>query len=596
MSANLLRPIKSIEQIFRKPHTIRFPEEKKEISPRYRGFHITEWEKCIGCGNCRDICPVNAINMEVIPRLKGKVEIGENPERPAIDYGRCCFCGLCVDICPTSAMSLSQDFIMVEPELNDFYFISDEKRIDKKSWVANEEESLVDFKRKKMPVLSPAKRVKSFEEMVLGFPENIAIAEANRCLECGECVDACPAHMDIPEYIRAISKGDNKESVRIMYRTNPFLMTCGRICTHNCETACAVEKRGEPVAIRWLKRYAADNVDIKDYPDYKVEKIYKKPKVAIIGAGPAGLSAAFYLSINGIIPTIYERHSKAGGMLRYGVPPYRLSDKELDKDINYILSYGAKIKYNTVVGEDIKIEWLLKHFDVVYIAIGLQAARWLRFPNYRHKNIYSAVDFLEKVNTGKKIKIGKEVLVIGGGNVAMDVARSAVRLQHMEYGKSNVKILSLEAMDELPALEEEVEEAIEEKVKFIPRRSVIEPILEGKKLIGVKTVKVTSVFDEKGRFAPKLDKSDVKEYKCDMIIQAIGQMCPFHCLEDIKDKIKMTPQRKVEVKDSYETSVKHLYAGGDIVNTRMDAVSAIATGRDFAFSIVKKYLKREPVR
>ncbi len=596
MSSRLLTPLKSIEQLFKKPHTIKFPEEKKEISPIYRGFHINDRDKCIGCGNCRDICPVNAINMVEIKELKNKVKPGEEPERPAIDYGRCCFCALCVDICPTSAMNLSQDHIMVEPTLEKFNFVSDESRMDRISWTADKEESLVDFDRYEMPIEKPEKRVKTFDEMVLGFPEEIAVAEANRCLECGECVEACPAHMDIPEYIRAIAMGDNKKSVEIMLHTNPFMMTCGRICTHACETACSVEKRGEPVAIRWLKRFAADKVDLKDYPRYNVEKIYKKPRVAIIGAGPAGLSAAFYLSINGIIPTIYERHPKPGGMLRYGVPPYRLNDEQLDKDINYMLSYGTKVKYNTMIGEDVKIEYLLKHFDIVYLAIGLQAARALKFPHYDHKDVLSAVDFLEKVNMKKRIKIGKDVLVIGGGNVAMDVARSSARLQKQQYGRVNVKVMSLESMEELPALEEEIEEALEEGIKFIPRRSVTEPIIKNKKITGVETIKVTSVFDEEGRFAPHFDKEDKAVYKCDMIIQAIGQMCPFHCLDTLKDKLKLTNQRKVDVTDSYQTSIGKVYAGGDIVNFRMDAVSAIATGREFAFSIVRKYLKKEPFR
>ena len=600
MSGKYLSPLAAVKHLFQKPHTIRFPKETKPTAERYRGFHVTEWDKCIGCGNCRDICPPNAINMTKIADLQKIVDLkkGEKPERPSIDYGRCCFCGLCVDICPTSAMNLSQDYIMVDTSLKDFKFLPDETRQDRESWQAGHEESFDKYEREEMREVSPAVRKKSFTEMVLGYPEKDAIAEANRCMECGVCMEACPAHMDIPKYIRAIALGDNKKSVEIMYHTNDMLMTCGRICTHNCESACALQNRGEAVAIRWLKRYAVDHVEVKDFPKYEVPVVKKAPKVAIVGGGPGGLSAAFYLSINGIIPTIYDRHTKLGGMVRYAVPKYRLNDESLDKDINYMLSYGTKVKTGVKVGHDITLNHLLNHFDLVYMAVGLQAARQLKVSGSDHRDVVSALDFLFQSQKEKAKRLGKDIIVIGGGNVAMDVARSAARLQMMQYGKVSVKVVSLESMNEMPADPDEIKEGSEEGVTFIPSRSMKEVILKNKKIEKIKAIKVTSVFDEQGRFAPAFNTRDVAEIKGDMIIQSIGQTCPFDCFKASKllDRIKFTPRRKVDIQNDFQTSIKGLFAGGDITNVKMDAISAIANGRDFAFGVVKKHLKKDPIR
>ncbi len=209
-----------------------------------------------------------------------------------------------------------------------------------------------------MAELSPENRDHSFIEIVQGYSKTQAQKEADRCVECGICVATCPAHMGIPDYIRAIREDDIELGLKILYETNPLPEICGRICTHNCEKVCSMKYRGEAISIRWLKRYIADQVALSDYKGIlRTETIEKNDKkVAIIGSGPAGLSAAYYLALLGYSVRIFEAFPESGGMMRYGIPEYRLPYDQINKDVDYILSLGVEIEYNTRVGKDITLK------------------------------------------------------------------------------------------------------------------------------------------------------------------------------------------------------------------------------------------------
>ena len=362
---SILAPLKNLSFFGRPAVTV--PLDPRPASAVYRGFHLNDWETCVGCSTCQKVCDNAAITMVSVPGLPEDPAKGIRNLRPAIDYGRCCWCALCVDLCPTGSISLSTEYVhtCVDAELDSYFVLPDAKGIHgtpfPKGWAKSPDSDLVALERQPMEEKAPEARIDNFDEIVAGYDANQAIIEASRCVQCGMCHDACPTHMNAPEYIRAIWKGDPEEAVREIYRTNPFAHTCGRVCTHRCETACSIGHRGTPIAIRWLKRYAMDAVShdrVKEIvgelrPTYMTGK-----KVAIIGAGPAGLTAAFDLVKAGHAVTVLEAQAEAGGMTRYGIPYYRMPAGALDQDVDVITSLGVKIQYNTRVGVDVTMAQL----------------------------------------------------------------------------------------------------------------------------------------------------------------------------------------------------------------------------------------------
>jgi len=273
---SFLKPFKAIRFLFKKPKTLRYPFEKKEPALRYRGFHLNDWDKCTGCGNCSDICPNEAITMVEIPDIKP--EPGRKNERPKLDYGRCCFCGLCVDICPPGCLRLSRDYFHIHFKTDTFTFIPKDEKSDKENFLPAEKYSVLKASlthRKKnyegfasdikyslfepervvMPQIKPEERKLSFIEQIIGYSKEEAKKEAARCLECKLCEEACPAHLKISDYIRAIYEDKPQESLKKIFEDNPIPSICGRICMKHCEDACSLSIRGEAVAVRWLKRF-----------------------------------------------------------------------------------------------------------------------------------------------------------------------------------------------------------------------------------------------------------------------------------------------------------------------------------------------------
>jgi glutamate synthase (NADPH/NADH) small chain len=591
---SILRPIKTLGFFGRKAVTEEL--EPRPAAANYRGFHVNDWEVCIGCSTCQKVCDNAAISMVKIPGLPEDPVKGIRNERPAIDYGRCCWCGLCVDICPTSSLSLTTEYVHTcrEDELDSYFILPDPKGIhDKhfpKGWAKSEDTDLVDLERQPMEEMDAEERLKSFDEMVEGFTDQQAIIEASRCVQCGMCHDSCPTHMHAPEYIRAIWEGNAEEAVRQIYRSNPFSHVCGRVCTHRCETACSIGRRGEPVAIRWLKRYAMDSV-----PDLRIREIAAEgkvdyisgKKVAIIGAGPAGLTAAFDLIRKGHEVTVFEALDKPGGMTRYGIPEYRLPYDRLDADVAVITSLGVKIQYNSRIGQDISISELERNHDAVLVAIGLQQGRSTRIPGSEHKQVKKAVNLLRKITQGKAFDIPQSAVVIGGGNVAMDIARSLARLQKEKYAEARVTLTALEDFDHFLADPEEIEEAREEGIEILDSRGPKQCVInDSGQLSGLITLRVVSIFDDDGRFAPRYDDSDEQIHPADMVIEAIGQMTDISLFGDELTERLEWNRGRLKVDQDGRSSAPWLWSAGDMV-CGPDVVHAVADGHRVAASIEK---------
>lgn len=591
---SVFSPAVSFKNLFKKPETIKVPDDSKETANRYRGFHINDLDKCIGCGTCSEICDNKAIEMVQLADVK--TELGQRDERPKIDYGRCCWCGLCVDVCTTGSLEFTQDYTYIDKDPDSFAYIPDNRNINKVEFEVgykrNEVSELLDLERVEMEELNLEKRVDSFIEIVQGFSKEQAEKEASRCVECDICTEACPASMNIPEYIRGIFDEDLDESLKQIYEDNPLPEVCGRVCTHKCETICSIGHRGEPISIRWLKRYAVDNVNSAEYEKIlgteKIEQINKK--VAIIGAGPAGLSAAHYLKLMGYQVKVYEAEEKAGGMMRYGIPEYRLPYDKLDKDINYIKDLGVEFIFNTRVGEDIAMKEIEDKYDAVFAATGLHNGRSTRIPGTEHNNVYQAIYLLKKITKGEEVPITERIVVIGGGNVAMDIARSLARLQKQQFGEVDVLVTSLETEDIMPADQEEIDEAREEGVRFEPGRGPKEIVVnEDGSISQLCTNCCVSVFDDEMNFNPSFDNEDIKNFDCDMVVEAIGQGGDNSYLDDNYDIEYEGPRIKVD--DKQQTSVPWLFAGGDIVQGP-DVITGIQTGHDAAVGI-DNFLRRE---
>ncbi len=589
---SVLNPLRAWAFLGRKPVTE--PLEPRLASLNYRGFHLNDWDKCIGCSTCQKVCDNAAITMVRIPGLPQDPVKGVRNERPAIDYGRCCWCGLCVDICPTGSLSLSREYVhtCTDDQLSSYFVLPDPKGMHGKyyghGWTKTADSDLVDLVRQPMAELEPQARSANFDEIVAGYDDQQALLEASRCVQCGMCHDACPTRMNAPEYIRAIWEGKVEEAVRWIYETNPFSHVCGRICTHRCEDACSIGRRGTPIAIRWLKRYAMDAV-----PHERVKQIAAAgrlthasgKRVAIVGAGPAGLTAAFDLARKGHGVTVFEALDKPGGMTRWGIPEYRLPYDKLDQDIDVIRSVGVDIRCNTRIGRDITLEQLRSDYDAVLIALGLQTGRSTRIPNSEHPQVRKSIELLRQVTAGEDIGTPRSAVVIGGGNVAMDIARTLARLQRKAFGEVKVTVTALEDFAHFLADPAEVKEAQEEGIEIFDARGPQECLVDAQgRLTGLRTWRVKAIFDEQGRFAPSYDSDDERIHPGEMVVEAIGQASDTSLLGDVLTEKLEWSRGRLTIDAAGRTSEPWLWAAGDMVRGP-DVVNAVADGHRVAASI-----------
>ena len=582
---DLVSPFFVWQRAFEKPYTVGLkPIEERPGAPAYRGFHINISEACVGCGSCHAICQNHAIDMVKVDGLEA--HSGDSGLRPRFDYGRCCWCGLCVDICTAGSLRMSNEYAWFTENPDDFRFVAG---VDAKSWQnstagyhRHPDYHLYPPKRIEMEMLAPEDSVSSFTEVVKGYSEEQALLEADRCVECGICVATCPAHMDVPDYIHSIRDRDYEKGLQLMYRTNPFPATCGRICTRRCESVCPVGIQGEPVAIRWLKRFIVDQVAEADYA-----RILPQPeadtgkRIAIVGAGPGGLSAAYYLRLKGHAVSVFESQAQAGGMLRYGVPSYRLSDPALDKDIEHIRSLGVEINFNHRIGRDSSFADLLDNYDAVFASTGLDVPSQMRIQGEDHPRVMAGLKLLDDVANGLDPKIGARVAVIGGGNVAMDAARVSRRLG------AEVTVLYRRRIEDMPADPEEIHEAQAEGCVFVTQAIPVEALnAEQAGQVTLKWGEAEMVEDPRGgRPRPVLQEDRMHLDTFDTVVSAIGQGSNLDYIPtEISDQLQIKWGKFIPG-DYQQMALNKLFVGGDVANATADAISAIEDGHHAARGI-----------
>jgi RnfABCDGE-type electron transport complex B subunit len=421
---------------------------------------------------------------------------------------------------------------------------------------------------------------------VISILNNTArILHMNEVTDClAPCRQACPAQVDIPRYIEQIKNGEFAAAILTLKERNPFILSCGRVCPHPCEDECRRQLADDPVGINFLKRYVADwemqtgiHVKIPVAPE-------TGKKVAVVGGGPAGLSCAFVLKRLGHSPTVFDMMPELGGMLRYGIPEYRLPKKVLDWDIGAILELGVEVKKNTRFGRDFTIRDLRDQgFEAVFLGIGAWVSASLRLENEDAEGVIGGIDFLNRVGLGEKMDLGSRVVVIGGGNVAVDVARTVNRL-----GADKVTMVVLESRAEMPAWDVEVEGALAEGVEIINSvgpKSL--PVADGR-VTGIELKKCTRVFDEEGRFSPSFDESVVTRIESDSVILAIGQRPDASYNERETDETRVETTRWntiVANENTCQTMIPYVFTAGDIHTGPDLAVTAIGGGRRAARGI-----------
>jgi heterodisulfide reductase subunit A-like polyferredoxin len=417
------------------------------------------------------------------------------------------------------------------------------------------------------------------------FPQAIPATFAIKKLDRAPCVRGCPANLTVQGYVQLIKAGKFPEALSLIMERLPLPGTIGRICPHPCESDCRRQEVDEPVAICNLKRFVADSVHWSELPEPEIPQ--RSEKVAIIGAGPSGLSCAYHLALKGIQAVIFEAAPEAGGWLRYGIPEYRLPREVLQREVDYIQHLGVEIRYNSPIGKDRTVNDLLTRdgFNAVFIGVGAQDSLRIPVPGHEAQGVLWGVEYLKDSAMGKKLDLaGKKVLVIGGGNVAMDVARTAVRQ------KGKVTLICLESPEEMPASPWEVEEARHEGVEIVTRWGVKQVLEKGGKVTGIALKAVERVFDEQGRFAPTYFEDQTKPETADVIIMAIGQKTDLKFLTEA-DKIELTPRGLIQTDPvTKATSREGVFAGGDVETGPFIAIAAVAAGREAAESI-DRYLQ-----
>ena len=423
------------------------------------------------------------------------------------------------------------------------------------------------------------------------FPQAIPSGFAIDKRGTSPCKAACPTHISVQGYVALIAQGKFKEALKLIKKDNPFPIVCGRVCNHPCEEACKRGDVDEPIDIMHLKRFVAD-LDLKDehryLPDVK-EKNGKK--VAVVGAGPAGLTAAYYLAIEGYAVEVFESLPVAGGWLAVGIPEYRLPKDVLNAEIRVIEDTGVKIHLGKAVGKDIPFAQLKRDFDAVFIGCGTVNSSKLNIPGEDMQGVIHGVDYLKRVNLGEKVFLGDKVAVVGGGNVAMDAVRTAVRT-----GSKEVFILYRRSRAEMPAAPEEIEEALEEGIKMEFLAAPKRVVGENGKVTGVECTRMElGEPDASGRRRPVEIKGSEFIVPCDALIPAIGQEADLDFVT-AESGIAINKWKNFDVDPvTFATNVPGIFAGGDVVTGPATVVKAVYAGKEAAVSI-DRYLRGEDVK
>jgi NADPH-dependent glutamate synthase beta subunit-like oxidoreductase len=397
------------------------------------------------------------------------------------------------------------------------------------------------------------------------------------------CSLACPGDVDIPSYLRKVREGNLREAAQIILRTNPIPSITGRVCPHLCEQECGRDDFDASVSIRDIERTTGDYILENAKEIIKPPEIDTGKSVAIVGSGPAGLAAAYYLRMSGHRVTVFDRMEEPGGMLAYGIPAYRLPKDIVRRAVKTIENIGTKFKLRVNFGKDMTLKDLKKHFDGVFLASG--AWNQLSIGLEGEELTRSGIEFLTNVNRGVQEVPGKRVLVVGGGNVAVDVGITALRL-----GAEQVTLACLESREEMPALEWEIEQALEEGVNLIPSWGPSRVLQSHGKVTGIELVRCTSVFNKDGRFAPTFDNAIKEKVEADQIIMAVGQTTDLSFI-DSEWSLKVDRGLIVANQETQETNIPGIFAGGDVTSGSATVIEAIAAGRRAAVAI-DLYLRR----
>jgi NADH-quinone oxidoreductase subunit F len=407
------------------------------------------------------------------------------------------------------------------------------------------------------------------------------------------CQHACPAGIDVPNYVAAVASGNYEKATEIIRERNPFPAVCGRICIHPCEFKCRRGELDDPVAIRSLKRYAADwyfdHIGKAGTPFPET----KSQKVAVVGAGPAGLTCAYFLAKVGYGVTVFETQPRGGGMLGLTVPEFRLPRKVIQEEIDYIESCGVKILYNSPIDAGQTVNDLMKEgYSAVFIAAGAQASKRIGIPGEDEglDGLHYGLNFLTDVKSGREISLKGRVLVIGGGNVAIDVARTALRV-----GAGDVQVFCLEARDEMPAWEKEVAEAIDEGIVINPSWGPKQIHHHEGRVKSIEFVRCRAVFDEEGRFNPSFDEETRQVVETEAVIISIGQAVDISFLSEDSQLERALWGSLVVDENNLSTNIPGVFAGGDFTTGPTFVIRAIASGRRAALA-VERYLRGEKGR
>lgn len=444
--------------------------------------------------------------------------------------------------------------------------------------------------------LAPADRVTNFEEVTFGFEEDIAILEANRCLQCKKpaCVDGCPIRNDIPAFIGLLRKKKFEEAYWKVRETSTMPAVCSRVCPHEfqCEGSCLRGKKGEPVAIGMLERYLTDWMVANNKSMVRECGTAKNKKVAIVGSGPAGMSVAYYLAQQGYSCTIFEKYNVFGGMLAVGIPHYRLPRDIIGAELAALKSCGVEIVYGVTIGvhkslQDLKDEG----FEAVFLGVGAHDSRKLGIDGEEGTDgVLHGVDYLRKVLTDQKVDVGSKVVVVGGGNVAIDVARTALRT-----GSKDVFILYRRSKEEMPASKAEIHHLEEEGVRIEMLAAPVKIHSENGKISGVECIRMElGEPDDSGRRRPVVKEGSNFIIEADAIIPAISQNVNHAADKGVEFKLTRWGTYDVDP-DTLQTNVEWIFAGGDNVLGPQTAAKAVYQGKVAAESI-QRYLEGKSLK
>ena len=470
-----------------------------------------------------------------------------------VEPEKCVACGRCVEYCPAGAVKLGQKLCTKQgPQTYPRQELPDAVKWGKDKW-------------------------------------NEDYRDRNRinCYPTGTspCKTACPAHIAVQGYLKKAAEGKYREALELIKRENPFPAVCGRVCNRRCEDACTRGTIDQPVAIDAVKKFIADqdlNAEHRFVPEIVVASNLGrwKEKIAIIGGGPSGLSCAYYLATMGYYPTVFEKNELPGGMLRYGIPSYKLEKDVIDAEIDIMKEIGVEIRTGVEVGKDITLDQLREEgYKAFYVAIGCQGGRLPGIPGENLEGVSTAIDFLHKANTGN-VKVSGKVVVVGGGNVAIDAARVAKR-----SGASDVTMLSLETEDIMPASLQERAEAREDGVVLNPGWGPKAVLGENGAVKGISFKKCLSVFDADHKFSPKYDEAQTIELEADMVIFAIGQTVELGGLFNGSNVGFHRGVYPVADTLTLQTAQEDIFVGGDLLTGPKFAIDAIATGKEAAESL-----------